>query len=132
MRLQERFPQRHVCGRGFGAPDRDLQRVNRLAQAARPQINPTEKQMGLRLVRRQKERAAQFVDRLAVALLLEQPAYPFEMERRLFPLLALFAGHEKRIESGRARPFKVPAQALQPAGHYLVGRGGTLLPLRVT
>ena len=91
-RLQVRLGERDVRRRRVGAPDRDLQRVDRVLRPSGPQVDPADQQVRLRFVRRQVDRAPQLGQRLAVLLPVEQPAATLEMERRQLALIALRRG----------------------------------------
>src|SRR5262249_6146847 len=70
--LQVRLAQLDVGRRGFFAPQRDLERVNGLVQAAVAQVDTTEEPMRLGLVRREIDRAAQLGRRFPIVFLLKQ------------------------------------------------------------
>ena len=64
--LQVGLGKRDAGRRGVRAPDRNLQRVDRLLRTAGAQVDPADQQVRLRLVGRQVDGAPQLHHRLAV------------------------------------------------------------------
>src|SRR5262245_27249288 len=83
------FEQLPRLGVGRIAPQRDLQGVDRLLRVAAAQVDPSEQQMRLALVRREIYDAPQFRERFLVPLLQEQAPPAIEVELGQLALIAL-------------------------------------------
>jgi len=95
----------HSVGFGrFRAPQRNLQRINGLADPAVPQMNASEQQMRGGEVRREIERPIELGGRFPIAFLLEQAPRAIQIERGKLLLIPLPGLRNLRVDPPGVRP----------------------------
>src|SRR5262245_61400518 len=91
---------------------------------AASQVNPADEQMCLRLVRREKQRPVELVERLSIPFFLKQSPAALQIELRQLALVALPCRRTVLVDTGSARQLDV---ALQPFKILRHGIGAGLL-----
>src|SRR5262245_42005766 len=86
--------------------------------------------MGIGLIWRKVQGAAELGDRLAILSLVEEAPPPIEVECRHLALLALLAGEERQIDGVRPGSIRMQRQAFETARHWLSRRRRALFPFR--
>src|SRR5262245_4846739 len=104
----------HARGRRVAAPDRDLQRIDGVARTAAAQVDSPYQEVRLRLVGRQEHGLMELRHRLAILLLLVQPAAALEMELCQVLLVVLRRVQDRLIDRRGIRRLQVLAHALEP------------------
>src|SRR5262245_55826369 len=107
----------HVRGRLVFAPDRNLERIDRIRGPAGAQMNAADQQVRARFVRRQIDGAPELGERFAILLAFEEAPALLEMERRELALLALRGREDRLLGAKRERAFGLQAHALEPRRH---------------
>ncbi len=106
----------------LGAPERDLQGVDRLARPPGPQMNAPEEEVRAGVVRGEEQDAIQLGDRVGVVILLVKPPRAIVVVASELLLVSLTAVREGLLDLTGMREFDVALHPLEPARN-LVARG---------